>query len=243
MPRKSTYKTAVKRPYKKRSLKTYKSLSSAIKQLQAKDAKQTQYLNYGQTVNSNLSGPVEAFHLTNTNSWNVIFGTEANDADCNKVIYKGLGMDLYFQSNNETAQITFTVFLVSLTDLIGQNFNVGSGALSLVNNFHYVVQGSQVLINKKCFNIHKVKRFTLGNHGAALSTSAAQTQYGTDKRLYFKVPKNQVFQNPYGDWKPIPAQLDPNKNMYLLVFNDNSALDLENPTMQMNVVHTVQKNL
>lgn len=239
MPRKTTST----KPRKQYKAKSYKTLSTRMKKLEAIQKQDKVYLNYGNVVNQNLAGNVEVFHLTNTASWNVIFGTDAQDADNNKVIYKGLGMDLYFNSANEPANITFTCFLVSLTDLIGVNFNVNTGNLSLVNNFHYTIQGAQVLLNKKCFKIHKVKRFTLGNNNTALSAPSAQKQYGTDYRFYWKCSKNQVFMNPYGDWKPINAQLDPNKNMYLLVFNDNSALDLESPTLQYNVVHTVQKNL
>lgn len=239
MPRKSN----PNKPRKQRVAKSYKTLTTRMKSLEAKQKQQTQYLNYGNVVNNNVSGNVEVFHLTNTNSWNVIFGTDAQDADCNKVIYKGMGMDIYIQSANEPANVTFTCFLISLTDLIGQNFNVATGVLSLVSGFHYSIQGAQVLLNKKCFKIHKVKRFTLGNNSTALTAPSAQKQYGTDMRFYWKLSRNQTFQNPYGDWKPIQAQLDPNKNLYLLVFNDNSALDLENPTIQYNIVHTVQKSL
>jgi len=239
MPRKTT----VKKPRKQYKAKSYTTLTKRLKKVEAKQKQDTQYLCYGNVSNANLSGPVEVNHLTNSNSWNVIFGTDAQDADCNKVIYKGFGMDVYIQSSNEPANITFTCFLVSLTDLIGSNFNVNTGALTLVNNFHYTVQGSQVLLNKKVFKIHKVKRFTLGNNNQALSTSTAQRQYGTDMRFYWKLKRNQVFQNPYGDWKTVNAQLDPNKNIYMLIFNDNVAADLESPTCQYNIVHTIQKNL
>ena len=223
---------------------SYNKLTKAIKRLEAVNKQDHIYLNYGNVVTpTNLSANVDVFHLTNTNNWNVIFGTDAADADTPKVIYCGLGMDIYINSNNEPAQIQFTCFLVSLTDLIGQNFNVGSGALGLTSGFHYSIQGGMVLLNKKCFNIHKMKRFVLGNNATALSNPSAQTQHGSDKRFYWKLSRNQTFMNPYGDWKPINAQLDPNKNLYLLVFNDNSALDLENPQIQFNIVHTVKKNI
>jgi len=236
-----------KMPGRKRKIptkgKTYQALSSAIKKLEAKNKMDTVYLNYGNVFSQLLTGPYHVFHLTNTNSWISIFGTDANDGEGNKITYKGLGMDLYFRSFTETQNVTFTVFLVSITDLIGQNFNVATGALGLTNGFHYYDQAGQVLLNKKCFNIHAKRRFQLGNNGTALTTPSAQMQYGTEKRMYFKVKKNQVFQNPYGDWKDIQAQLDPNKNMYLLVFQNNGGADADYPAVDINVVHTVQKNL
>jgi len=242
MPKKkamSIRATKLAYPQKKQS---YAKLSKAIKVLEKKQKMETQQLNYGNVVTpTNLSANFDQFHLTNTNNWNVIFGTDAEDSDSPKVVYKGLVMDILVTSNNEPAQIQFTCFLVSLTDLIGSNWNVNTGALTLVANFHYSIQGGMVLLNKKCFNIHKTKRFVLGNNGTALANPSAQTQYGTDRRFTWKLSRNHNFVNPYGNWKPLQAVLDPSKNLYLLIFNDNSALDLENPQVQYNIVHTIEK--
>ena len=242
MPRKSAYKPDGR---KTKAFKNYDSLTKKIKNMEATIKMDKVYLNYGTAVSNLLLGPVQAYHLTNTQSWISIFGTDANDGEGNKITYKGLGIDMYFRSFSEPKNISFTVFLVSLTDLIGQNFNVATGALGLVAGFHYYESpsGGQVLLNKKCFKIHTKRRFQLGNNGTALGNPSAMMQFGTERRLYFKVSKNQVFQNPYGDWKDIQAQLDPNKNMYLLVFCNNSGADAQNPALDFNVVHTVQKNL
>jgi hypothetical protein len=218
------------------------SLAKRVKKIEAKDKMDTVYYNYGNVFSQLLGTPYNVFHLSNLTAWTPIFGSQAGrEEESNKTTYKGLGLDLYFRANNETAQTTFTVFLVSITDLYGQNFNVATGALGLTAGYHYYANGSQVLLNKRCFKIHKSRRFTLGNNGTALVNPSAQTQYGTDKRIYMKVKKNQVFNNPYGNWKDLYAPLDPNKNMYLLVFNDNVLEDGKSPALNMSVVHTVQQ--
>jgi len=231
------------RKKKEKVTQTYGKLTTEIKKLIAKDKKDTVYLNYAQQSANLLPAFVNVFHLTNTQAWIPIFGTDANDGEGNKITYKGLGMDLYFRSFSETSNVTFTVFLVSLTDLIGQNFNVATGALGLTAGFHYYYNDGMVLLNKKCFTIHNRKRFQLGNHGTVLTAPSAQMQYGSEKRIYMKVSKNQVYANPFGNWKDIQAQLDPNKNMYLLVFTNDTNGDEQAPALNINTVHTVQKNI
>jgi len=237
-------KTYKKKPklYKPKKGASTTSLAKRVAKIEAKDKMDTVYYNYGQVASQLLIGPVYAHHLTNTLGWTPIFGSEpaSREEESNKVTYKGALLDLYFKANNETSQTTFTVFLVSITDIYGQNFNVATGALGLTAGFHYYANGAQVLLNKKCFKIYEQRRFTLGNNGTALTAPSAQTQYGTDKRIYMKVKKNQTFANPYGNWKDLAAQLDPNKNMYLLVFCDNVA-DEKNPALNLSVVHTVQQ--
>ena len=218
------------------------ALSKKVSKLEKKDKMDTVYYNYGNVFSNLLFSPYNVFHLTNLTNWVPIFGSQAGrESEANKTTYKGLVMDLYFKANSETNQTTFTVFLVSITDLYGQNFNVATGALGLTAGFHYYDNGGQVILNKKCFNIHQQRRFTLGNNGTALTAPSAQTQYGTDKRIYMKVKKNQVLANPYGDWKDLNAPLDPNKNMYLIVFNNNAVQDEKSPALNISIVHTVQQ--
>jgi len=218
------------------------SLAKRVSKIEAKNKMETVYYNFGNVFTQLLGTPYNVFHLTNCSGWIPIFGSQSGrDTEANKTIYRGVALDLYFKANSETANTTFTVFLVSITDLYGQNFNSATGALGLTAGFHYYANGSQVLLNKKCFKIHKSKRFTLGNNGTALTAPSAQTQYGTDKRIYMKVKKNQVFANPYGDWKDVYCPPDPNKNMYLLVFNDNVMGDAHSPALNMSVIHTIQQ--
>lgn len=220
-------------------------LAKAVRRLQRNTKNQHQYLNYVQgTTQTNITSPFHAINLCNYNSMTPMFGSDANDDDNNKIVHKSFGIDGYISLenliNNEEDTITITQFLVSLRDHIGPAFDPSSGNLSLTNQLHYYSQDGLVMLNKKCFRIHKVIRRVLSNHGTALSAPSAQTQYGTDYRFYMKWSPNASIQNPTGDWKVLNSALDPSKQYYLLTFNNNSILDGESPAFTYNIVHTMK---
>jgi len=219
------------------------TLAKAVKSIQSKLKQKTVYINYGQLFdNSLLSGDYDQFKLSEYSAWSRIFGASSNDEECKKMIHKSFGIDMRFESNSETDAINFTVFLVSLKD----NMRAGawsntSGILGLTAGVDYYNQAGLTLLNKDNFNIHSVKRFTLGNNGVGLGSSTAQTQYGTDRRFYMKMRCNKSIVNVNGDWKALGCSQDPSDNYYLLVFNDNNILDATYPRMRATVVHTVEQ--
>jgi len=219
------------------------TLAKAVKSIQLKMKRKVLTLNYGQQGdNQNLSSQYDVIKLSNYSSWSAIFGAGANDAEANKMIHKSFGIDMYFDANSETDNTHFTVFLVSLKDSIrGSAFNNSTGNLSLSNNVDYYQNYGFTLLNKKSFNIHGVRRFTLGNNGVGLGSSTAQTQYGTDRRIYMKASCNKTIENVNGDWKSLDCSPDPSDNYYILIFNDNGFLDATYPRLRTNIVHTVEQ--
>jgi len=221
------------------------TLAKAVRTIQSKMKAKTVTLNYGENVsNALLSSQLDVFPLTNYSDWNGIFGASADDTTANSMIHKGFGIDMYFDAGSETDQINFTVFLVSLKDNIrGGAFNRVTGALSLSDSVDYYTYQGFAMLNKKCFNIHACKRFTLGNNGVGVGSSTAQTQYGTDRRFYMKKRVNQKITNndSNGNWKSLECSQDASDNYYLLVFNDNNLLDAGYPRLRYNIVHTVEQ--
>jgi hypothetical protein len=216
------------------------TLAKAVKSIQRKMKAKTIMLNYGFKQDYQLlSGNLDIFPLTNYSAWSPIFGASANDSEANKAIHKSMGIDMYFNSQSETDPINFTVMIVSLKDACN-GFNAGTGALSLVENLDYHQMDALTMINKKNYNIHFLKRFTLGNNGVGLGSSTAQTQYGTDRRFYAKISCNKTVENSRGDWRMVCSP-DPSDNYFLLVFNDNGILDATYPRLRYNVVHTVEQ--
>lgn len=237
--RRSTRKSTLSKMLKAKSTPLVK-LARSVRTLQRAFKKDQEYLNYAQTwVNQGVSSTYTAFHLNDFSSWGRIFGTTANDDVDNTIIWKSSGIDMKFTTGNEPANVDFTVMLLHCKDtakaLIGS-----TGALTLTNGDTHYTQSGLTMVNKKFFNILKIKRFSLGNNGQSSATSTAQTQFGTDRRFYMKIRPNKKITNPTGDWKNLTQSLDPSGNYYLVVFNDNSALDLESPDITMNAVHTVQ---
>jgi len=217
------------------------TLAKAVKSLQYAVNTRKVMLNYGVKKDYTfLTGNVDQFPLTQYSGWTGIFGSEANDGQANKMIHKSMGIDMYFNSQSESDAINFTVMIVSLKDNFS-GFNNVSGNISLINNLDYHTQDALAMVNKKNFNIHFVKRFTLGNNGVGLGSSTAQTQFGTDRRFYTKIRCNKSVVNAHGDWKSLGCSQDPSDNYYLLVFNDNEILDATYPRVRFNVVHTVEQ--
>lgn len=222
---------------------TTQALAKAVRSIQRKMRGDAEYLNFGRSWSQSVTADYTAIHLCGFSSWNNIFGVGANDTTANTIIHKSFGIDCYLtleNTVNEPDTTEFTMFLVSLRDSIGPDFNAGTGALTLAPNYHYYINGGLAMLNKKIFKIHKTRRVVLTNHGQALSTSSAQSQGGSDKRFYMRMPVNQKITEPYGDWKSIVAPRDPSQNFYLLIFNNNSAVDLQNPQIRISEVHTMK---
>lgn len=220
-------------------------LAKAVKRLQSNMRKRKQYINLWQNGATGVTADYFLINLSQFNSFTNIFASQADDKTGNKMIHQSIGLDLRVTLENivnEPDTTGFTFFLVSLKDTIGSAFVPSTGALTLTPNVHYVINQGMVMLNKQCFTIHKRKRFTLGNYGQALSTSAAQTQFGTDCRWYWKQRVGKTINNPYGNWSDLFSGLDPSKSYYLLAFNDNSGTDLQNPQLRFSIVHSIEQN-
>lgn len=219
------------------------ALAKAVSRIQRSMRTQCEYLNYSQSDVFNVVGDCSVVNMCDYYTMQDCFGSSSNDAAQNKIIHKSMGIDCYLSLENtlnEPDTTQFTIFLVSLKDTIGSTFAANSGALALSSGSHYVVRGGLVLLNKKIFKIHKTKRVVLTNHGTSLAAPSAQTQGGTDARFYWKLRANNQIQNPTGDWKSLRSAQDPSKQIYMLIFSDNSSADLQSPKFQFQAVHTLQ---
>lgn len=220
------------------------ALAKAVRSLQRKAKSEAEYLNYSQNIDNNNLGTVNVWNLSYYSSWARVFNTSTNDDTPNKMIHKSFGMDVRVSLentvNNEEETVNFTAYLVSLRDDIGGYFAPGTGSLTMVDGQTHSTLRGMVLLNKRLFNIHKMKRFTLTNYGTALTAPAAQSQYGTDRRWYWRMPVNKMVTNPTGDWKVLNSAQDPSKTYFLIVFSDNSTADLESPALNASIVHTIK---
>lgn len=220
-------------------------LAKAVTKLQKQNKTECEYLDYGYSESDvPLVGPFYQVALSKPSGWSAIFGSGTNDAEANRIIHKKIAMEcrvsLENLTNNEENTINMTVFLVSIKDDASGVLNLSTGVLSLFDNVHYYQRNGLTFLNKKVFNIHKVKRFTLTNFGGSLDIAGAQSQFGADKRFYWKVPVNKTIVNAQGDWRSLVQVQDVSKSYHLLFFNDNASLDGENPTMNLTAIHTLK---
>lgn len=250
------YKKSFKRFRGKGKIKTKKvarasganmsKLQTQINRINKRLRREDEYINLGQwRDNAQLVADYVAVNLSNFNSMDQIFGTSTNDTEANKMIHKSFGLQIKVALENqlgasELLTTGISMFLVSLKDEASSIFNPATGALSLgINSSYYTTRG-YTLLNKKYFNIHKKKFFSLTNHGSALIYSSAQTKYGSNYECYWKWRPNKVITNPTGDVYSLQSALDPSKQYYLLIFNNNSNTANGSPTLTMNAVHTIK---
>lgn len=221
-------------------------LAYKVKKLYRINKMKTQYQHLGGTVNSTMGSilpPSTAiFNLCNWSSFTPIFGTSGDDVNyANSFYHKSFGIDITIESANETDNISYTCFLVSLKDSVGSAFDPNTGNLTLTNPTHFWTNQGMCMLNKRMFNIHKIKRFNLGNYGQALTISSAQN-YGTLRRFFWKWSPKCKVSNPSGSVRNVQTSLDPSKQYYLIVCNDDSSVDGQSPTCRAVVVHTVVAN-
>lgn len=221
----------------------FSTLAKQIQTIKQRLSKSMSYYNCGLTYSLPATGDYQYIRLNTINSSSSIFGTTiSEDFAVNKTRLVSLGVDNYVTLANtplnEEEEVQYTYFLVSLKDEIGTAFDPAIGALTLSSGTHYQKQGGMVMLNKKCFNIHTVKRFVLTNHGIDLGVNTAQTQHGTDKRFYRKISVGKDIINPTGSVATLETGLDPSKSYFALLFSNDSILDAEWGRWDINVVST-----
>lgn len=185
-------KIQVKKPAKKTAIAAVVRDVKRLKQ-DARDRTQMHHLasEINATVGASSGAQMFIANLCNWSAATPIFGSSTTDVDlANSYLHRGFGLDVYVTNNNESENINYTAFLVSLKDNIGSAFDPNTGTLTVTNPLHFYNNSSPcalTMLNKNCFNIHKIKRFTLGNMGVGQSVNGLQTQSGNSIRWYWKI--------------------------------------------------------
>jgi len=192
------------------------------------------------------SQTVQTYGYTYRPAGALTFGSTTADLESNRIYDKSMTIQLKFSCGNELSNVNYTMFLVSLKDSAndGDMWDPTTGDLELVPGTHYTPSVSstlgQVMINRKCFNIHYYKRFTIGNNGSALTSATARGQLLSERIFTLKKKLGNWIYNPTGDvWGNMATARDPSKQYYLLIFNDDNAGDLEYQNVAYNIVRSV----
>lgn len=225
-------------------VKLQKQINKIVRRLPR--AMDTHYL-YGNFGGASITAP---YYVQGLNIWQTLapcFGTSAIDlTEISSLFWKRLEMDLVIYANNEPANLYISAFVVSLkkhTNL----YNRSTGAMNLLNTPNNYVNNaiagtSQALLNPNDFNIHWRKRIILGNNGQAIP--AASGPGSGDVKMYYRtkinIYPNCTVKNPDGNLITLLANADETHQYYLLIFNENSSLDLESPSFALNTLLTIQ---
>lgn len=216
-----------------------------IRRTLRKKAENVQY-QYGATISDMVSDYCQV-GLTQYASWTPIFGTSAVDGTDPKAYYKSLNIDCRlsienFTNPSELDTLDYTVFLVSIRDEASNVWNATNGTLTLVAGRDYSnggIGGVMIRLNPKMFKIHRMKRLTTSNFGAALQYSSA-ANFKPIYKWSWKVRPRHSIVNPIGDWNALTINRDPSKNYYVLCFNNNSSVDGTFPQLMVGSVSTIQ---
>lgn len=218
-------------------------LATAVRRLQLKQRSDKSSYQLGFSVTQAVAQDYNYISLSNPFAYSSIFSTsnKTEDFAVSKTKHISTGIDMTVDHSvagfDETGNVQYTCFLVSLKDQIGSAFNPSTGAITLIPNQHYHKTEGMVLLNKSCFNIHAIKRFNLGNNGEDLAFDSSNP-YGTMKRWYMKVAPRCLVENPVGSIYDMQSANDPSKTYYLILFNNNSILDGQFPDWKINMVST-----
>lgn len=229
----------------KRQLFTLAKQVSVLRKVQRSRAIYGRFKN--QWTGKEVSSDYITQNLTDVSSWTGVFENPDLIAEKNKVKLLSIGIDTLITCSSENSAVTYTYFIVSLKPQVAKHLveNAGEGLGQLNPDEHYTFLQGMTMLNKKYFNIHKCRRFTLSeenynSHGLTEATSG-KNQAKTWKRFYDKISFPRWLNDGQENWRGMDTNAVPlGSRLYCLVFNDNSIADLENPLLQQTMIATVK---
>lgn len=223
-----------------------KSLVTQVAKIkkQLKQGTEIQHL-YG-SYSTTVAADYYALNLCNYNALVGCFGSSGNDYNfVNKWKSNYFLIDLMLNANNEPNDVNMSLYIVSLKDSASRLYDKASGVLTLASVNDYIMNTAsslaQTLVNPKEFNVHWSKKLIIGNNniaGFAPTGTGDDTVKNTYRKL-IKIRTGHMVYNPISDVKSLTCDQDPSKQYYLLVFNDNIATDVESPSINVTLMHSI----
>lgn len=242
-------KSYVKKVAKALGVKPKPTVAKKVATL-ARQVKKLNKVSYEQvtTVSSvansqNLTADYNAYNLSrlypNSTYTIPIFGTSTTEiSEVNKAYLNSKDVYVSIRQASEPNFVRMAMFLVSLKDQGATTtlFDPASRQLVLTGANDYIGVGNAwetSALNPKQFNIHAVRRFTMGTEGTAGPMADTYSQ----RRFKFTIkPKQKLIENPVGNVfnnSSFSSPVDPSQNYFIIIFNDNASLDLEYPKVDV----------
>lgn len=222
------------------TLKELAKVKASIKKLNMVSYDKVQTVSF-YAQNQSLTGPYNVYNVSaGLSSAAPLWGYNAADmVDVNKAYLNKKIINVSVRQNNEPNLIRYTMYVVSLKDAGADSttFAPATGALTLAASTHYTGLASDMIrVSDRFFNIHATKTFTMGYQGSAGPTADTISERRfkivvTPKTKMINNPKGNVFANTAFDFPK-----DPSQNYFVVLFNDNSAADLENNQVDVQTI-------
>lgn len=177
-------------------------------------------------------------------AWDNCFANNTNAALANRVRLGRCHMKMQFTSANEKSPITYSVFHVRLnpknaefvTSTYGNNLSLLPATQGYIRGTTAISTGDasgggNVMLNPDWFIVKKQWRFTLSCETASNLGGSAYVGPLTSsiKNIDYSFPMGYSVGKGINAWESVSADADtaPHLRNYLLIFSDNSALDLQ----------------
>ena len=212
------------------------SLSRKVNTLSRKQINITEKVYYQAHWDANVSANYAVHSLVTPATWTNVFGQSDNVSESRKLNISRLYLDYKLSPHTEHAEVDFTVFLVTpINNKVMRETSAMTTFTSGGGLTDYTWNNGIVFMNPKRFHIHKVWRaktaaqLTLVN---ATTNSVSATATSSVRKTYH-MPFKKLLRNSTGTWSQIANDEIPvSAALTLIAFNNNSAIDLENPNFK-----------
>lgn len=177
-------------------------------------------------------------------AWDNCFANNTNAALANRVRLGRCHLKMQFTCGNEKSPVTYSIFHVRLNPKNAEyvTSTYGNSLTSIPATQGYIrgtsgisagdaSGGGNVMLNPDWFIVKKQWRFTLSTETASsLSSNVFPGPVGASfKNIDYSFPMGYTLGKGINAWETVDADSDtaPHLRNYLLIFSDNSALDLQ----------------
>lgn len=215
------------------------ALTKKVNQMQRKVNTRNHQALFSKQHNSDLSSNYDQFEIlvpkatVNETAMSQVFNTDSSILSRSLLKVKEITTIYQLNPNSEVENIDITVTCIAPKSrkVLSETYSEITGALSLVEGTDYVFVDGLALVNKLRWKVFHYKRTTVvsqdGDDNIALPLPG--------NKGYFKL-KNlnwQIGPNRTGNWDDIETNTMPYyMRLFMIVFNNNSVVDLQFPSFK-----------
>lgn len=249
-------RAATAKPTTRRNRNNITALAKQVSSIQRQVRSRTIIGRFSKQTNVDIQQYFRTVTLTAPQVYDAIFGLADTFDQRNRWRSLKFSLDIDVWQKDATRFNTYTMFIVSLKAApantvlqeCGEDLMTGTRLTGMDSGVHYEVLSGKAMMNLKMFNLHYVKRFTLGVKDTIDGQAIATKNVGdTHKRLYIKVPwkcKIQTGEQPvnFAGANGVAVESIPDTSkLWVVLFNDVDST--QEPTqLDMQTIWTMSTN-
>ena len=231
----STKAITTRRPTASNQRSQILSLSRKVNNLALKQHNITEKVFYQFKSDATISSNYASYPLVRPYSgWTNVFGESDNVLESRKLNIAKLNLDFQISPHTEMSEIDYTIFLVTPKSNKVMRETSGMQNFYQTSNQDYAFNNGITFMNPKRYTIHKVWRCNTRAIRTLIATPNSTSGASLKSvRRYHSMPFKHTLRNSTGTWKQIDNDEIPiSSALTLIAFNNNSAVDLEHPSLK-----------